>query len=198
MKPLNLAAPHLIVMVGIPGSGKSFFAEHFASTFNAPYVSFEKIRDELFKSQAGDNDQQVVVSRASSLLLSELLKTGQTIVYEGLTDAASVRQEIAKIARSKNYEPLFVWVQTESLSAKERVTKTIRGKFSMTVDQFEARLRRFTPPNSSEKAVVISGKHTYPSQLKIVLKRLAEGRVDKVELQTPIRSGIEGRRIAIR
>jgi len=198
MKPLNLAAPHLIIMVGIPGSGKTFFAEHFASTFSAPYVSFERIRDELFKNQAGDRDQQIVVSRASNLLLSELLKTGQTIVYEGLTDAANVRQELAKIARSKSYEPLFVWVQTESLSAKERATKSVRGKFSMTTDQFDARLRRFTPPSLTEKPVVVSGKHTYASQLKIVLKRLAEGHTDKIETKASPRPTVAGRHIAIR
>lgn len=201
MKPLNLTSPHLIIMVGIPGSGKSFFAEHFASTFNAPYISFEKTRDELFKEQTGDNSQQIIVSRANSLLLSELLKTGQTIIYEGLTDAASVRLELARIARSKNYQPLFVWVQTESLSAKERATKVTRGKLSMTIDQFDARLRHFTAPGSSEKAVVISGKHTYPSQLKIVLKRLADGHPDRLETpQAPARpsSSIERRHIAIR
>lgn len=197
MRPLNLTSPHLIIMVGIPGSGKSFFAEHFASTFSAPYLDFEKIGTEIFGEQTRDNEQQTAVGRAASYLLAELLKTNQTIVYEGPTDAASARLEIARLARAKGYQPLFVWVQTESAASKARVGKASRGHMTIDSDQFDAKVRRFTPPSAAEKAVVISGKHTYPSQLKIVLKRLAEGH-PKAELQPIVRDDTARRHIAIR
>ncbi|MDB5167658.1 MAG: hypothetical protein JWN26_803 [Candidatus Saccharibacteria bacterium] len=191
MKPLSLATPHLIIMVGIPGSGKSFFAEHFATTFNAPFVSHEKISTEL----ANDNSvDPAIVVRISNFLLKELLKSRQTIVYEGMTDTRTARQVLTKIARDKGYEPLLVWVQTESLAAKQRATKSQRERLHLTDEQFDTILHRFTPPSTLEKPIVISGKHTYASQLRIVLKHLAVGRVETV----PERKIIEGRHITVR
>ena len=191
MKPLSFSSPHLIIMTGIPGSGKSFFAEHFASTFNASFISSEKIMEDLTKDSAVD---QNTVIRIASFLLSELLKSGKTIIYEGSTDSRATRQALGKIARDNGYIPLLVWVQTESISARQRATKPRRDKAYLTDDQFDTILHRFTPPNTLEKPIVISGKHTYPSQLKIVLKHLAITRVDAV----PERKIIEGRHIAVR
>lgn len=191
MKPLSLSAPHLIVMVGIPGSGKSFFAEHFATTFNAPYVSAEKIMTDLGVPREASG-------AVANHLLEQLFKTGQTVIYEGDSDTRSNRLDMAKAARAHGYDPLLVWVQTESISAKQRATRSGRGSAAMTAEQFDSALKRFTPPNLSEKAVVISGKHTYASQLKIVLKRLAEGRADATTNEVPARAANEGRRIVIR
>ncbi len=172
MKPLSLSKPHLIVMVGIPGAGKSFFAEHFASTFNAPYVSYDRIRSELFNDPTHSDDENAIIGRVSDYLLDELLKTGQTVIFEGSALARTERQDIAARARSGGYEPLFVWVQTESATARQRVLKSSKGKATLSDKQFESLLGRFTAPNAAEKAIVISGKHTYASQLKIVLQRL--------------------------
>jgi predicted kinase len=111
MKPLNLSTPHLIIMVGIPGSGKSFFAEHFATTFNAPYVSFEQIAQQVFNANVMENIEKT--TEIAHYLLGQLLKTGQTIIYEGETDSRVSRQNLAKLAHDSDYEPLFVLVQTE-------------------------------------------------------------------------------------
>ena len=198
MKPLRLSTPHVIVMVGIPGSGKSFFAEQFARTFGAPYLSFNRLRSELFNEPTYGVREQEIIQRIGSYQFDELIKTKHTIVLETATDARTERFEIAKKARKAGYELLFVWVQTDPSTAKSRATKPIKDKKTMTADQYEATLKRFTPPNASEKALVISGKHTYASQLKNVLTRLAGPRTETVQ-QQPVKPRItEGRHIAIR
>ncbi|MBC7943223.1 AAA family ATPase [Candidatus Saccharibacteria bacterium] len=198
MKSLNLSKPHVIVMVGIPGSGKSFFAEHFAETFNAPLISFGRLRDELFNEPTYSSDEQAVIRRVSDYMLDELFKTHRTIILEGVADTRTDRQEIVKRSRHAGYTPLFVWVQTESSTARLRVTKAVKGKSTITENQFDIALRRFTSPNASEKAVVISGKHTYASQLKIVLKRLVEPRVEILEKQIHAPRATENRTIIVR
>jgi predicted kinase len=197
MKPLSLSSPHLIIMVGIPGSGKTFFADHFAATFNAPVVSFEKIAAEIYGARQLERDEQATVVRVSHYLLKQLLKTNQTVIYEGITDTRTTRQALAKIANDQGYEPLLVWVQTESIASKIRATKSRREVATISPEQFDTVLKRFTPPNASERAVVISGKHTYASQLKIVLKRLADSHVEKMDTTIPGRT-VEGRHITVR
>ena len=178
MKSLSLNQPHLIVMVGIPGSGKSFFAEKFAETFHAPYVSLEKIA-----ALAGDNDTSA--AKIMKYQIDELLKTRQSIITEGEADTRSERAELTRKARANGYETLFIWVQTDPATAKSRATKVGKSKTGRTLTHEEHDLltRRFTLPNAVESPVVISGKHTYATQAKVVLKKLSAPRA-KISIHT--------------
>ncbi len=174
MKSTTASKPHLIIMVGIPGSGKSFFAEHFAETFNAPLISFHRIRSELFSAPTFSKDENAIIGQVANYMINEVLKTGRTIVYEGQTDTHVERNLIAKKSRDAGYQPLFIWVQTEPDTARKRATKKSADRPALSIDQYNEVLKRFTVPTPAEKPVVISGKHTYASQLKIVLKHLIE------------------------
>ena len=171
MKSLRLSTPHVVIMVGVPGSGKSFFAEHFAKTFSAPLVSWNGIREELFNAPQFSKDEDAIIGRVADHMLVELLKTNATVLYEGDTMAQVSRRNLVQTIRKAGYEPLFVWVQTDTATAKSRAQK--RG---VSGEMFNAALRRFTPLKASDPYVVISGKHTYASQLKIVLRRLSSER----------------------
>jgi len=173
MKPLSLSRPHLIIVVGIPGAGKTFFAEHFAATFKAPIVNEGKIQFELFGTLEGQAETEVA-ERAAQLMLEELVKTQKTIVYEDSSATRVKRQEILKYAQSVGYTPLLIWVQTDSMEANRRATSTRKTDGFLTDEQFDTAVRRFTIPSPKEKPIVISGKHTYGSQLRIVLKSLVK------------------------
>lgn len=166
MKSLSLATPHVLVMVGLPGSGKSFFAEKFAETFHTPYISLEKTA-------------QLVQGDLSALLraeLTELVKTKQSIIFDGPSDLRAERSEIMQIAKKAGYETIFIWVQTDAPTAKARTRNPKRT--SHTEVNYEQRIKRFSPPHASEKPLVISGKHTYASQARVVLKKLSQPRQD--------------------
>lgn len=184
MNPQSTTAPHVIVMVGIPGAGKTTFAEHFAQTFQAPVVSTDKL------ALIAQSDPEVS-TRLALYQLSELLKTRRTIVYEGPTDTKVSRVALTKQITDAGYTPLLVWVQTESAESMRRATR----KGGITVDEFERAIKRFTPPTAAEKPVVISGRHTYTTQLKIVLKNLAgQQRIEPAVAPRPSR----GRNIILR
>lgn len=171
MKSLSLSRPHLIIMVGVSGSGKSFFVEHFSETFSAPLISWNHIRSELFNEPTYTRDEDAIIERVASYALAQLLKTKATILYEGGTITQTARQALAKTARQAGYEPLFIWVQTDAATAKARALKQ-----GVPSDIYDAAIRRFTPPKDDADTIVISGKHTYASQLKIVLRRLSAPR----------------------
>lgn len=158
--------PHVIIMVGIPGAGKTQFAEHFAKTFNAPFLNQEVIA-------AIAQTNQVTTASLMDYLLTELLKTDRTIIFEGQTQQQLQRSELLKKIHKAGYHSLLVWVQTETSEAMHR---SLKNKKIASADEYEHLLHNFNPPHSSEKAVVISGKHTYASQVKGVLKRLSEQR----------------------
>jgi predicted kinase len=170
MKSLSLSQPHVIVMVGVPGSGKSFFAEKFSETFNAPYASLEKITP-FTKSASG-------ATTIFDTHVEQLLKTRQSIVVEGIAASRTARDTFVRKAKAARYEVLFVWVQTDPTTAKARALRKGKDSDSLTSDQYDKIVRQFNAPTALEKPLVISGKHTYATQAKIVLKRLSAPRAE--------------------
>ncbi len=175
MKSATATTPRVIFLVGIPGAGKTYFAEKFSETFGAPFIETDQARRILADQPSYSSEEDMVVSELGAMQLTELMKTKKTIIYEGGTEARTDRQALVKLVRKHGYEPIIIWVQTDSATAKRRAVRGVRGhtKASLIpVDRFEYLHARFTPPNEAEKAVVISGKHTVVSQTKVVLKQL--------------------------
>jgi len=182
MKPQTTTTPHVIIMVGIPGAGKSTFAEHFANTFQAPIIDREVINAIVDHNET--QSKEIV-----GLMLDELLKTHRTVVYVGSTHTKTSRVELAKKVTAAGYQPLLVWVQTESQEALRRATRKRKNGNPMSQEAFDAAIKQFSPPHATEKAIVISGKHTYATQLKIILKHLAgQQQVDAPEAPPRARS----------
>ena len=164
-------------MVGVPGAGKTAFATQFARTFNSPFVDYAELR------QLADNDE--LAYRFADHLIDQLLRTQQTILIDGPGDKLADRKEIVKIAKKHGYAPLFIWVQTEPTAAEYRAVHAKDA--TMTKDDFDARTAEFEFLTKGEPVLVISGKHTYPSQAKIVLKKLITERPSVVDskIETP-------------
>ena len=202
MKSLSLTVPRVIAVIGVPGAGKSYFASRFSETFHTPYLEADKLRSALASQPSYDSAEQEAVDQLMMLQMNELFKTKQTFLIEGGTEAKVDRANFAKLAHTHGYEPLFVWVQTDPDTAYLRATRPSRAnrdKLLLVPDaRYQQLLKRFTLPSEAEKAVVISGKHTYATQAKAVLKRLAEpNRPSRTPLQVPTRQLIKGTSIKI-
>lgn len=182
MKSLSLGQqPIMMLVVGMPGAGKSFFAKRFSETFGAPVVGFDRIRAELFAEPQFSPDENDLVNRLAAYQIEELLKTKRTFMIDGGCNAKTDRLRLGQIAKKAGYTPLVVWVQTHESTAKNRATKRSSRRAddqynaSLTPEQFEAFKRKFTSP-VTENYVVISGMHTYGTQAKAVLRKLVAGR----------------------
>lgn len=172
MKQLTPTSPHVIVMVGIPGAGKSTFATRFAETFKTPFINqFNLMRQNSLSTAQGED--------IAKQMLDELIKTGKTILFESsITTKKDARTDMLRYIIKQGYRPLLVWVQTESLEAERRATKPFPGGSGLTIDEFAKAVDNFDTPHEKEGAIVISGKHTYATQIKTVLKQLSSARRD--------------------
>lgn len=161
MKSLQLDRPHAIIVIGIQGSGKTFFAEKFASTFNAPFIE-QAMFDRSASNEASSKELM-------SSMLKEMLKTGRSIVVELALPTKTERTELSRELKRAGYEPLYVWVQVDIDTAMTRSYRAV----GIDADEYRDRMRRFSPPHQSERALVISGKHTFATQAKSVLRKLS-------------------------
>ena len=111
----------LIMMVGLPGSGKSTIAERYKNNeafFEREVVihSSDSIREELF----GERDQtqnQKVFDELHSRVKRDLDK-GLTVIYDATNLSRKKRRHVINnIAKGHNVECLFLWVGIDRLFA---------------------------------------------------------------------------------
>ena len=190
MESGKLGNPIIVEVVGLPGSGKSFFASQFAKTFHAAVVSIDKIRWTLFAHHTYSDNENVMVQQVADLIITELLKTGRTFVLDGGYNTKDAREEIQKRAEKVGFQILTVVVQVDELTAKRRATKRSaknpgdRHKQSLSADAFTMHSQEYEVPPVNKNTVVISGKHTYSAQARTVLKKILENKDGSISTKT--------------
>ena len=163
MKSLSLSRPHALIMAGIPGSGKTHFAKQFSDMFGTPIISPQEI-----SNYAGSGESASILTE---LFLREIMKTKESIIIDAGGETQEERIELAEYLTKHGYTPLVVWVQTDPRTAKKRALR-------MGVDssEFHDKSERFIMPHERERPLVISGKHTYVTQARAILKRVSAAR----------------------
>lgn len=195
MKSLSLSRPLIVFVIGLPGAGKSFFARQFAETFNAPIVSYDYLRYQMFPDPAFSNEEDELIAQIAGHEFTELLKTQRSIIVDGGNNDYIDRQDLTKLAKKKGYGMLIVWVQTDERSARLRATKRSARRdgdklnMSMTDHAFDTAKASFMAPGKGEDFVVISGKHTYATQAKVVLRRFVTSQDPASPVATPVKPG---------
>lgn len=150
--------PYGILVFGAPASGKSQFATQFGERFKCPALDFSK--------------HKISYSAAASIV-EQVAVTGQNIVIEGCLDAEKQRNDMRHRLRKRGYIPVLVWVQADANTIKRRLlqryksVEKAKAAFAACYDDMEA-------PADIEKPIVISGKHTFTTQLKTMLAKLSK------------------------
>ncbi len=149
-----------ILVFGAPCSGKTTFSQQFAAQFNATFYDLDRLQQEHNLSR------QFIL-----LLVAEVAKTGATLVLEGGNDTEKDRKELLTILRNAGYTPTLIWIQTDMVTIRTRLKNKLKS-VEKAKQVYEARIKVMEAPSDAEAPIVLSGKHTYPTQLKQVLTQL--------------------------
>lgn len=178
MKTLQLTPPLLIIVMGYPGSGKTFFSRQFSDEYKLPIISEDRIRYELFEKPAFSKEEDEIIVRMQLAQLEEIMKTGSSLIFEGSSASYKERRTVTSIAHKAGYRCLVVWLQTDIATSSQRAAhrdkRNLDSKYSFNIDiaTFERLKDSLDRPNEREESVVISGKHAYKSQSLTVLRKI--------------------------
>lgn len=180
MKQLELSPPLLIITMGYPGSGKTYFSRQFADQYKLPRISEDRIRYELFQNPTYSKDEAELIARIQLNQLEEIMKTGSTVIFEGSSASKSQRKRITEFASRSGYRNLVVWLQTDIATSSQRAAHRDKrnpdSKYSSSIDiaTFEKLKNSLDRPDEREVSVVVSGKHAYKSQALTVLRKITD------------------------
>ncbi len=178
MSKLALTRPTLILLYGYPGSGKTYLARQLSEDIQAAHVQSDRIRFELFEQPRYDRQENQIVDHLMQYMTEEFLNAGISVLYDINAMRVTQRRELRELARKHRADVLLVWLQIDHDSAFVRATKRDRRKlddrFTASIDQgtFRQIASGMQNPETTEDYVVISGKHTYPTQRNAVIKKL--------------------------
>ncbi len=149
-----------ILVFGAPCSGKTTFSKQFAAQFNATFYDLDALKQEHNLSR------QFIL-----LLVEQIARTGSTLVLEGGNDTERDRRELVDILRAAGYSPTLIWIQTDVSTIRSRLKNRLRSVEKAKV-VYDSRIKALEAPSDAETPIVLSGKHTYHTQLKQVLTQL--------------------------
>lgn len=186
MKTLSLTRPRILMVAGVPGAGKSTFARAFADMFGVSFISADMIRVELFAEPHFTDNEEAIVGRLQTYMVQEVAKNKRSFLLEGNCDTRTDRLKVEQFAKKQGYDTLVIWVQTNPETAKGRATGRVRKTEDyqpLPDDVFDRLAKKFSPPKT-EDYVVISGMHTFNTQVRTVLRKLtANNRPAQMESQ---------------
>ena len=178
MHKLTLNKPTLIMLYGFPGAGKTYLARQLCEDLSAAHIQGDRIRFELFEQPRYDKQENEIVSHLMEYMAEEFLNAGISVVYDMNGARLAQRRALRDLARKTKAESILIWMQIDLESAFTRGVKRDRrkadDKYAAPLDRttFESLAAQMQNPNTTEDFIVISGKHTYPTQRSAVIKRL--------------------------
>lgn len=96
-----MSEPRMIMMVGLPGSGKSTCAEHYASVHNYTIFSSDAIRKELYGDESEQQDPQKVF-RILHRRIKEALLEGKNCIYDATNLTSKLRRNFLQYISNVN------------------------------------------------------------------------------------------------
>lgn len=172
MLKTKLTRPAVIMLLGYPGSGKSYTSTHIADLLGMALVSEDKIREGLFEEPKYTKEEQSVVMQMMIMMTEEYLTLGIPVMFDAGLNKTAERKNLREIARKFKADTLLVWLQIDQETAKLR-TKVAKKHGPDHEKVFDITRNTFQPPHN-EDYVVASGKHTFDSQKQIIARKLRE------------------------
>lgn len=138
--------PTLILLCGIPGSGKTTYAEKYINEHdNTIHISSDKIREELWGNESIQGDNNEVFSLMQSRAI-EALNNGQSVVYDSTAVTRRDRSYIISLCpKFAKIECHIIWAPIETCIERDATRERIVGK-----EVIDKMLKRFQAPYYDE------------------------------------------------
>ena len=107
--PELAAAPILVLLSGLPGTGKSYFAQELSRRLPFVIVGSDRMRKALLPNPKYDRREHARVFAACHQVIEELLQEGYRVVFDATNLNDKIRSGVYDIAKRTNSPLCLVW-----------------------------------------------------------------------------------------
>ena len=118
--------PVIIVVSGLPGTGKSFFSRRLAELLPYVIVESDALRKKLFPKPSYSASESAYLFRAIHYLIEELLKKGVSIIFDATNLAERHRTVVYRIAERANARLILVRVHAPPELVHKRLKSRVK------------------------------------------------------------------------
>lgn len=175
--------PILVLLYGMPGSGKTFFARQLSEQLQVAHLQADRIRSELFQKPSYSKEENTVIASLMAYMTGEFLHNGVSVIYDVNSARTAHRRVLRNLANKYKAETIQVWLQIDPDTAFNRAIKRDRRTADdhyaqeMTPAIFRQALTEMQNPDMTEKYVVVSGKHVFNMQKNAFYRELRQRRL---------------------
>lgn len=181
--------PVIHAFLGVPGSGKSYFARHLAEQANVVRINSDAMRLGIFGSlkaisavyHSSDRERvNTYVDGATHYVISELLECGQSVICDAHHNKRSDREAFEILAKQYDASVVLVWIQTPFVLAlargQQREAKADQRQLSEqdmreVMERHEAAMDK---PAEEENVIIIDGQQPFDQQYESYQKQIKE------------------------
>ena len=122
--PEPVATPTLILVSGLPGTGKSYFSRRLAEQLPSAIVESDALRKRLFASPTYSAQESHRLFNACHRLIEELLSKGIPVILDATNLVERHREPLYRIARRLGVKLIIVKVE----APRELVRQRLQGR----------------------------------------------------------------------
>ncbi|MDO8491713.1 MAG: ATP-binding protein [Dehalococcoidia bacterium] len=115
--------PSLIVISGLPGAGKSYFARRLVEKAPAVIVESDAMRKALFPTSWYTPEESQRVFQATHLLIEDLLQRGISVIFDATNLTERHREPLYNIADRSGARLIIVRVEAPPEVVRERLRR---------------------------------------------------------------------------
>ncbi len=171
--------PILLVMMAYPGSGKTYFAEHFAQEHNFFHLNSDYIRSHIFDIPDHTFEGNKKLFSLMDSLMFEMLKKGISVIYDANTTKYAYRKNIIRLAKKAKVPMYIIRIITPIHIAEKRAQNRkyenpqYKKYYKKVSHDIVYRLKNeLEEPRKNEKSIILDGMKPYKSKSRIVYNQI--------------------------
>jgi predicted kinase len=129
--PEPVVAPVIVVVSGLPGTGKSYFCRKLTERLDMVILESDSLRKQLFSSPTYDKEESTQLFKACHGLVEELLRKGISVALDATNLEEHNRERLYHIAGQSGAKLIIVRMEAPPEIVRQRLERRVmRGDLS--------------------------------------------------------------------
>lgn len=170
--------PLLILLMGLPGTGKSHVAAYLHEKYGLSIISGENVTHAIFGTEKCTAEQYAEAYQIVDYYTEQLISQGYDVVIDATNGRLAHRQQIYNAVREQKCHPFVIQLVTDDATALARVSQ--RGVDKNDIQNIKSDISEETyasfkqhvelPQNGEESYQIISGDELFSSVDELILE----------------------------